>query len=339
MDVTTAEHLIYYMKHNLRLSRYDSKFLENIEQIAHNGNNITSNQVSLFQKIIGTYAKQFAIKGMYIDELVKLPWETVIVPSNAEYVDTFITIDNNSIRCKAPYNRGFIQTVTKSDGHNFVWDTAGKAYVATFGTRNLKFVITATKKHFNNIHHCPVTTDLLNSIYEYEDIKHWAPTLLNNNGKLFLAALTLPLAEAISHIELNLQPRTLAELVSYGITIDESVKAMLTSELELFAAQFNPIVELGKVVDIVPWLQELGCECVYFSGASIFLASKVLLRKQLNIANISCYDANDIEQMPDASTFKFSVVIRFRTVIDAAYEPYRVTKIIKLVDSRPVTIR
>jgi hypothetical protein len=80
-ELQTSEHLIFFMKKEMRLSRYDSKFLANVERLIQDTNKVTSNQVSLLQKIIRTYTAQFAKREMFVEELVQLPWNAVIVQS------------------------------------------------------------------------------------------------------------------------------------------------------------------------------------------------------------------------------------------------------------------
>jgi hypothetical protein len=53
-----------------------------------------------------------------------------------------------------------------------------------------------------------------------------------------IASTNSALDKAIKHIELNTELTTLAELVRYGIEIDESI--LLTDE-ERFAGLYNPI--------------------------------------------------------------------------------------------------
>jgi len=339
MELKTSEHLIYYMKHNLRLSRYDLKFLENLETIIQHENRVTTNQVALLHKIVNTYSKQFIKHQMFIDALIALPWDTTVVESIAEYVDTYIAINNGMITCKAPYHRNFIQSLNKSTDHNFKWNNDEKLYNTAFGAGNLKFIVETTKKHFNNIHHCTITTQLLEELYEFENITHWQPTLVYINEMLLIAAMNSSLNDAVAHIQLDFSPVTLSELVRYGIVIDSSVVNHCDSAIVNFAAQYSPVVELSDLLDIVPWLEELNCDFVYLSGGPSMTTNKAAFKKLLKTANISCHQMDDFESAFTATTFKYPVIIRFRTVTDMTQEPCKVAKVIKLVDSRPITIR
>lgn len=339
MELKTSEHLLYFMRKNLRLSRYDLRFVTNLETIISDDNRITTNQVALLHKIIPTYTKQFVALDINPDDLVLLPWKTNVVESNTEYVDTFITVVNDEIHCKTPYNKNFIQAISKSELSTFRWSLENKVYVGSLGASNMRFIIELTARHFNNIHHCPITATLLAGIDEYRSATHWDPCLMSVNGMLLVSSINSSLYDAISHIKLNTESNTLAELATYGIMIDDSVIDLCKSPNAKFAAMFSPIVEVDDLSDIVLALIELKCDCVYLSGGHSLHPSKVTLRQKLIRANIWCETVGDIAMLSDARTFKFPVVIRFRRVSDSQYEPHAVSKVIQIVDSRPITIR
>jgi hypothetical protein len=335
-ELQTSEHLIFFMKKEMRLSRYDSKFLSNVERLIQDTNKVTSNQVSLLQKIIRTYTAQFAKREMFVEELVQLPWNAVIVQSESKYTDAFITISNNKIQFKSPYNNRFIKALKTEIGHTFKWDNERRIYESTFGPNSLKFITEISVKHYDIVHKCLSTDQLLAQLNNYSNVKYWNPTLVNTNGNLIIAATNNWLDTAIAGIELNREVTTLATLAKFGITIDESV---FGNDLKTkFAGQFYTKIELSAVTKIVPWLTELGCDFVYFSGAR-FSPEAIQLRKHLLIANINWANIGDIDTIPPVSRYKFPIVIRFRFSADTTYEPIKVAKIITLVNSQPIDIK
>ncbi len=107
-ELKTFEHLIYFMIKNLRLSRYDSRFLENLEKMIVTTKRVTSNQVELVTKLIEKYQRQLIKQGLFTDVLLNLPWTTTIVTTTEEYTSAHIgTLDDNII-LKTPFNRAFI---------------------------------------------------------------------------------------------------------------------------------------------------------------------------------------------------------------------------------------
>ena len=72
IELNNKEQLIYYMVANLRLSRYDIRFLQNLEKISSVKKRITSNQVELVDKLIEKYERQFVKNQMFIMESLKI---------------------------------------------------------------------------------------------------------------------------------------------------------------------------------------------------------------------------------------------------------------------------
>ena len=65
VELNNKEQVIYYMVTNLRLSRYDIRFLQNLEKISSVKKRITSNQVELVDKLIEKYERQFVKNQMF----------------------------------------------------------------------------------------------------------------------------------------------------------------------------------------------------------------------------------------------------------------------------------
>ena len=78
-DLKTSEQLLYFMIHNLRLSRYDNRFLQNLEKLINNTHRVTTNQVDLVNKLISKYERQLIKHELFIKDLLELPWKTLIV--------------------------------------------------------------------------------------------------------------------------------------------------------------------------------------------------------------------------------------------------------------------
>jgi hypothetical protein len=75
---------------------------------------VTSNQVSLFEKLISKYQRQLIKHGLFIDVLINLSWNTTIVKTTQEYTSAHIGILEDSLIFKTPYNKLFINEFRKS---------------------------------------------------------------------------------------------------------------------------------------------------------------------------------------------------------------------------------
>ena len=72
---TTKEQLVYYLCHNISLGTYDQRFLDNILRLNITANKpLTTNQSSLFDKIVERYSRQLAKQEIASADMKLLPW-------------------------------------------------------------------------------------------------------------------------------------------------------------------------------------------------------------------------------------------------------------------------
>jgi hypothetical protein len=334
IELNNKEQLIYYMVANLRLSRYDIRFLQNLEKISLVKKRITSNQVELVDKLIEKYERQFVKNQMFIKELSKLPWKTLVIETTDEYTSAHIGILNDNLILKTPYNKAFITAFRSLSESSFVWDNENKYYIADLSTFSLKLASNMITKFFNDVRYSDNVKKLLDQLSYYKDVKYWTPTLVCINGNYIIACTNKALDESIKHITLNTELNTLAELVRYGIMID--TKIMHTDE-ERFAGSYNPKVELNNICDIVPWLQNIKCDYVSVSGIGLStnLKFKNDLKQALENAGIQYNDAGRFAIHSNLNKFKFPVIVKFKLISE---EYTHAAKIINIVNSQPVNL-
>lgn len=334
IELNNKEQLIYYMVANLRLSRYDIRFLQNLEKISSVKKRITSNQVELVDKLIEKYERQFVKNQMSIKDLAKLPWKTLVVETTDEYTSAHIGILNDNLILKTPYNKAFITAFRNLSQSSFVWDNVNKYYIADLSTFSLKLAFRITAIFFNEIRFSDNVNKILNQQEYYKDVKYWTPTLVCFNGNYMIACTNKALDESIKHITLNTELITLAELVRYGIQIDESI---LQTDEERFAGSYNPKIELNNICDIVPWLQNIKCDYVSVSGIGLStnLKFKNDLKQSLEKAGIQYNDAGRFASHMNLSKYKFPVIVKFKLISE---DYTNVAKVIDVVNSQPVNL-
>jgi hypothetical protein len=333
-ELKTREHLIYFMVKNLRLSRYDSRFLENLEKMTVTIHRVTSNQVDLLNKLIDKYQRQLIKQGYFIDQLLNLPWTTTIVQTTREYTSAHVGILEDNIILKTPYNKAFITEFRTISQSSFVWDHSNKYYVGDLSTYSLKLAIQTANRFFDDVRYSDRINELLHQMEYYKDTVYWTPTLINANGNYLIACTNSALDKATEHLPLNNELTTLAELVRYGINIDESI---LLTEEKRFAGSYNPKIELSKICDIVPWLQNIKCDYVSVSGIGLStnLKFKDDLRQALENAGIQYNDAGRVITHTNLSKYKFPVIVKFKLISD---DYVNVAKVINVVNSQPVNL-
>jgi hypothetical protein len=280
-----------------------------------------------------------------------LPWQTPIVQTTEEYTSAHIGIVNNDIILKTPYNKSFITVFRTESQSCFVWDHMNKYYIGPLSTYSLKLAINTTTKYFNEVKYSNNVKQLLSDLEEYNNAKYWNPTLVCCNGNYLIACSNEALDEAIKHIELNNNSKTLAELVRYGITINSDIQC---TEEEYFAAKFNNKIELNDICTIVPYLKNIGCDFVSLQGIiknnllpdvahpirlSQITKMQETLRQELNLANIKYNVNNDsYTVVSELSKYNFPVLINFRNN-NKAHNPKHLAKVITVVNSNPVQLQ
>jgi hypothetical protein len=336
VELKTAEHIAHFMMGNISLSRFDKKFVESLQLLKQ----VTTNQVELFYKIIYKYRRQLTKHELDADKLIHLPWTIKVVESAPQYTDGHISIEGNQIIFKCPYNKNFIDAFRKEDTNTFVWDKERRQYSAEYSTHSLKLLIKTSIKFFKVIHHCNIVTGLIDSLKEYETVKYWQPTLNKINGNLFIVATTEQLEEALDNLVLDTSPLTIAKLVYYGVHIDESVYDV-NDERQRFISNRVYEMEVSSVLNIVPWLVEVGCDYVVFTGNKILNDVRKTLIDSLSTTNIKIQPELNwaSKHNSDSGKYNFPVVIRFRTGRDIDAEPIKVGKVVQLVNSQPIDIR
>jgi hypothetical protein len=338
VELKTAEHIAHFMMGNISLSRFDKKFVESLQSLKQ----VTTNQVELFYRIIYKYRRQLCKHELDADVLIHLPWTMKVVESAPQYTDGHVSIEDNKIIFKCPYSKNFIDAFRKEDTNTFVWDKERKQYSTEYSTHSLKLLIYSANKFFKTIHYCDVVTGLLDTIKQYKDIKYWQPTLTSINGNLYIVATTEQLDEALGDMVLDTTPPTLSKLVYHGVYIDESIYDV-GNERQKFISNHVYEMEIIDALNIVPWLVEIGCDYVVFTGNKLLPEVRKTLREKILNANIkidleSRWIYNSKEQ--ESNNYNFPVVIRFRTSRDFSYdEPIKAGKIVQLVNSQPIDIK
>jgi len=260
----------------------------------------------------------------------------MVVETTDEYTSAHIGILDDNIILKTPYNKLFIASFRALSQSSFIWDNTNKYYIADLSTFSLKLAINVTSKFFNEVRYSENVKKLLDQLHYYKDVKYWKPTLVNSNGNYIIACTNNALNEAISHIKLNTELITLAELARYGIDIDNDI--LLTDE-ERFAGSYNPKVELTNICDIVPWLKNIKCDYVSVSGVglSTSVKFKIEFKQALERAGIRYSDTLKFGGPEHVKEYKFPVIVKFRLMSDFT-ESVHMAKVITIVNSQPVNL-
>ena len=339
MNFKTLEDVGTFMLINIRLSRYDLQFINNLTNLIARNNKITSNQDTLFRKIAFKYRKQFIQHKMFVDDVLLLPWKCNMIESSPQYTNASITVLKDTIIFKSPFSKSFLISLKKDPIYTMEWHKDKRQYEIAYGPSTLKSLVTMSADYFTVIDYCPITKEIIDSLSDYESVKYWEPTLVYNNGYFYIAALNEVLYETIKDIPLTNDLKMVADYVQYGITISNSViEHFSTFEDPLkvnLAVNFQSDFEIKELETAIKWLRELGCDGISESSR---ISSKQLFLLGEHSENL--LDELDIDIIRDQSNLKSyekPVMIHYRNY-GAMDLPTTLFKIIKCVNSEPVNL-
>lgn len=333
VELKSIEQLLHFMKNHIHLSRYDEKFIENISTLKQ----VTTNQVVLFHSLVAKYRRQFTKHELNPDTLFDLPWNVTVVESSPKFTDGHIEIVDGMIYFKCPFSRKFIEDFRKQNLNQFVFDNTNRRYEAPYNQYLLKILLKTATKFFNSVNLCPITQQLLADVKLYEDATYWTPTLVKLNGRLYILGMNQALNDALGDIVLNTELKTLATIAGYGVTIDKNLYDSNTLA-ENIACNYVTTVEQSAAKEMVDILYTLGCDVVYISGAGLLNIAKKAIVHELSEKQIKFVDMN--LAVDSGSNYKFPVMIKLRkNVLGVDQDPYKVCKVIHIVNSLPIEIK
>lgn len=333
MDFKTLNDVAGWMLTNIRLSRYDEQFVNNLTFYTLQYNRITSNQDLLFKKVTSKYKKQFIHNKIVVEDLLKLPWHVNIVPSIPEYTGASITVEDDKIIFRSPYNKNFLTALRKNPLYTLEWDKDKRQYEAKYSLTTLKQLIYLSADYYDTLNYCANVTNIINGLEEYETIKYWVPTLIYKDSGYYIAAMNEHLYNAIKDVRITDELKTIAILVKYGVNIDKSVILhFLESEpLEKvqFASSFEAQVEIKDASTIMNWLCEFGCDAI--SEPKSFLTK--------NTIQVDDTDITICKNPKDLINYTNPVIVYLKGTFSLASEkPLKLFKIIKFINSEPVDL-
>ena len=329
---TTKEQLIHYLLSHISLGTYDRRFLTNLETgFLGKGKAVTTNQAALLDKIIARYARQLSKNELNYQELILLEWSKPLIESAPEYTTAYAELSNDKIIIKTPYKAGFIKELRAVRTAKWLKDE--REWHINYNERNLKLVIFLVAEHYETINFCETIKGFLAEAENYESARVWNPTLCMSNGRLLVASINEPLSNAINNVELDLTPKCLAELSSYGVQISDDI---MTNELLKFAGTTNPKIEKAELQKLIEYLPAIGCESVILQSTVSHGMDEpyITLAKKLEEKNIKVFTKNKV----DTSKLSNYVVLYSLRVVMSDIDAHA-TKLIQVVNSEPVDIK
>jgi len=336
IPVQTKEHLIYFMQTGMmRLSKYDLRFVQNLQTISLQKNNLTTNQVALFDKLVDKYRRQLHKHGITSEILEGLTWESTIVPSDPKFTEAYVTINDHTITFRSPFSKKFVDAFHKVPYNSFKWYKEKKVYEAPYSTHALRVILQSAAEHYPVVNYCPVTSELLNSTVQY-NAKYWSPTLIKLDNHYLIAATNRFVDEAIKDLPLSSDIECLVNLSTHGVAVDSSVTN--GDPLLEFASTYEVNIDFAEVDTLVTYLKAMNCDAVLVTGqASMLVQYRRILKSKLADSGIHVDEKNNIVLEARLKDYSRPVLINLSSM--AVQESSKFKKVIRMKNSLPVVVR
>jgi hypothetical protein len=327
--------LYFFLSGKISLSQYDYKFMVNLQTMIHDSHRVTSNQAELFDKLISKYAKQLTKAALVKEELQALLWKAMVVQSTPEYTGANISLFDDIITVRVPFNKIFIAYFRGVDGNPFEWIKEERLYRAPFSTVAFKLLYHTLPKYFTSVKYCETLSNILEDLKQYEGLV-WEPTLMNVNGKLILGAANTVVAELISDIDLTISADSLYKLSSLQFPAQSNVYG---DDPKLkFAYEYVTEVDIDNISQVAKWMRSLKVQRVLLDRT---LSTDKNFRSEIETAltGIPVVPATRNDFNRDASMYPSSFLLQTHSHLNNrlnTYVNHNIDKIVVLKNSRPV---
>lgn len=324
--------LYFFLQGKISLSQYDYKFMANLQSMIQNKNRVTSNQATLFDNLISKYKKQLTKNGYDKDVLKGLPWKTLVVESTPEYTGALVSLDDNTLVIRVPFNKTFITAFRNIHNNTFDWDKDSKTYKAKFSTNALKIAYVTLPAFFNPVRYDENLSGVIGELEKYNELV-WNPTLRNVNGKVIVGAVNNTLGTLLQDIEVSISTDTFFKMSRMGIDVDPTLYEN-NPELE-FAAKPIYEIEITEVEQAIQWMEKLGCKDVIIGRGLRNIINQEGLK-----TTIESYGMQAINHVNYGNTIPANAMLLQHTSgPDVRLFTNKLSKIVVLKDSRPVEVK
>lgn len=248
----------------------------------HKDSRVTTNQADLFDKLISKYTRQLTKHGYDKESLKSLSWKALVVESSILHTGARVSINDDKLVVKVPFNKNFISSFRETIHNPFEWQRDEKQYMAKFSTHSLKILYHVLPKFFPTVIYCDQSEKIINELKNYES-KFWSPTLTKINDRLCIVAVNYVLGDIVSNIELTHSAKTFFELSTLGVSIDPE---LIKDDPKLkFASEFITEIDLDDFPTVATWMIELGCNRVLFGRSMNLGPNRSIQNEIINVIN------------------------------------------------------
>jgi hypothetical protein len=335
MNMKNKEQLLYFfLQGKISLSQYDYKFMANLQTIIQRNHRVTTGQANLFDNLISKYKKQLTKCGLDKVELKALDWNSTLVESTTDYTGAYVSLFNDTLNIRVPFNKPFISKFREVKDNTFVWDKESKVYKTAFSTTALKISTQVLYKFFPTVKYCDELSPILTSLSELESgTTVWNPTLCMVNDKLIIAGCNSIIGEIVKDMELSLESNLLFNLNKLGIDIDPTI---ISDYPKLqFAANNVYEAEIIDAENIIGWMKNLGCEYVVIGRGLRTALNQEQLASTIEKYGMKPVGPLSYGKLPDG----VCMMLQHTSNVGIHSFSGNISKTVVLKDSRPIEVQ
>jgi hypothetical protein len=326
--------LYFFLQGKISLSQYDYKFMANLQTMIQRDHRVTTGQANLFDNLISKYKKQLTKCGLDKVELKALDWNSTLVESTTEYTGAYVSLFNDTLNIRVPFNKSFISKFREVKDNTFVWDKESKVYRTNFSTTALKISTQVLHKFFPTVKYCDELSPILTSLAELgSGTTVWNPTLCMVNDKLIIAGCNSIIGELVKDMTLSLEPSILFKLNRMGIDIDP---AIISDYPKLqFAANNVYEAEIVDVENVIGWMKNIGCENVVIGRGLRTALNQEQLAKTIEKYGMKPLGPLSYVKLPDG----VAMMLQHTSNVGIHSFTGTISKTVVLKDSRPIEVQ
>jgi hypothetical protein len=304
----------------------------------HTSHRVTTNQAELFDKLVSKYAKQLTKASLIKEELKVLPWKAMVVQSTPEYTGAKVSLYEDIITVRVPFNKTFISSFRSIDDNPFKWIKEEKLYRAPFSTYALKIVHTIFPSYFSHVNYCETLGSILEDLKKYVGLI-WEPTLMNINDRIILGAANSVVTELISDLDLAINIDNLYAVSRFQFPVHPNFYGD-HPELK-FAHEYVTEVDIDNIVQVAKWMRSLKVERVLLDRP-LAMDKKLRLEIETELKGISVVPATGYDFTHDNPMYPRSFLLQSHSHLNNRLNTYinhNIDKIVVLKNSRPIEVK
>ena len=260
-----------WMRENLRFSRYDINFMENVARYISDNRSLTVKQNDLWEKLVHKYRKQiFAESNGTVSEdlILEKSWINPVVEFDPEYAP-LLWIDDDIIKLRFPFNKDIVKdlrTLLQDAGHDygtmlfstdseyFSWDKNKRVWRGSVYPTLVRDLYYFAKNNEFTVN--KTVQDIVDSING--DEFDWCPYAELYGDRYMVSNLSPGLLQALPDNKITLN--TVRDLVGLEVTLSDRLQSYVAHkfgyQIKRIACQREVRIGINDIGLVKQWLRE-----------------------------------------------------------------------------------